>query len=72
MVAKKKFKKVDKRNVTRRKFMIILILFSFLIILYLVLSFLNTDIINLSIYKAILLTLSLLFFISTIVHFLRK
>jgi hypothetical protein len=72
MVAKKKFKKVDNRNIARRKFMIILILFSFLILVYLMLSFLKADIINLSIYKIILLILAVLFFTSTVVYFLRK
>jgi len=72
MVAKKKFKKADNRNVARRKFMIILILFSFLILVYLMLSFLKADIINLSIYKIILLILAVLFFTSTVVYFLRK
>jgi polyferredoxin len=68
----KKIKKVDNRDIARRKFMIILILFSFLILVYLMLSFLKADIINLSIYKIILLILAVLFFTSTVVYFLRK
>jgi polyferredoxin len=72
MWRRKKIKKVDNRNIARRKFMIILILFSFLILVYLMLSFLKADIINLSIYKIILLILAVLFFTSTVVYFLRK